>query len=316
MSQTPIGLEPAQFLAEYWQTRPLLLAGAIPDPAFPLTPDELAGLALEEDVESRIVLEEGPLGPWELRVGPFAEEDFRGLPDTRWTLLVQAVDLWVPEVRSLLRHFDFLPPWRLDDIMVSYAPAGGSVGPHFDHYDVFLLQVRGHRRWQIGPACDAATPLRTDTELRILESFAPEQEWVLAPGDMLYLPPGIAHWGVALDDNMTCSIGFRSPTLAEMLGDLATELLARGDDRYYVDPPLTPAHATSAITADFIAQAKRLLRDALEDDALIGDWLARYMTMPKYPELFDELGDGELPPRQATLNGITYINGQRQDPQD
>ena len=138
------------FLDSYWQRRPLLIRQALPDYCAPLSADELAGLALEAEVESRIVLEQGERGPWELRQGPFLEEDFRQLPATHWTLLVQALDLWIPEVANLLALFDFLPPWRLDDVMASYAAPGGSVGPHFDHYDVFLLQAEGQRQWQVG----------------------------------------------------------------------------------------------------------------------------------------------------------------------
>ncbi len=149
----------AEFLSDYWQQKPLLVRNALPDWPNPVSPDELAGLALEEEVESRIVVEQG-VSPWELRHGPFDEGTFAQLPPTGWTLLVQALDLWVPEVQTLLQHFDFLPRWRLDDVMASFAVPGGSVGPHFDQYDVFLLQVAGQRRWQIGAHCGPETVLQ------------------------------------------------------------------------------------------------------------------------------------------------------------
>ena len=281
----PGDLEPAQFLQRYWQREPLLVRDALPDYISPLTADELAGLALEPDIESRIVVEKGAAGPWELRHGPFQEHDFRQLPESDWTLLVQGVDLWAPATKLILGHFDFLPPWRLDDIMASYAPTGGSVGPHFDQYDVFLLQIEGQRRWKIGDRCSADTPLIKGTDLRIIDDFQHTQEWVLGPGDMLYLPPRVGHWGIAETECLTFSVGFRSPTLADMVGDLATELASQDSERYYNDPRLTPDMASETIDPAFIAHAKKLLHELLDDDDLIADWFARFMTSPKYPEL-------------------------------
>ena len=297
------------FLAEYWQQKPLLIRGACPDYQAPLTADELAGLALEEEIESRLVIESGAGGPWALRHGPFTEQDFAELPSSNWTLLVQALDLWVPDVRPLLELFDFLPPWRVDDIMASYAAPGGSVGPHFDQYDVFLLQVEGARRWQIGPRCSEDTPRVPGTDLNIIRDFEASQEWLLEPGDMLYLPPQISHWGVAETQCMTFSIGFRAPALSDMLGDLAIEISAQGNDRYYTDPALTPMMAGSEIDAAFIAQAKRMLHELIDDDALIGDWFARFMTSPKYPDLQDQT----MEQRVAELGSRFYRNGEEVD---
>ena len=164
------------FLLHYWQKQPLLIRDALPDYESPVSPDELAGLSLEPEVESRIVEERGADGPWSVRHGPFEEEDYQGMPEKDWTLLVQGVDLWVPQVKELLKQFDFLPAWRLDDIMISYACEGGSVGPHFDQYDVFLLQVEGQRCWQVGEECGTGTPMLEGTELRIIADFQPVQE--------------------------------------------------------------------------------------------------------------------------------------------
>ena len=300
-------LSPNQFLAEHWQRRPLLVRNALPDYRSPISSDELAGLALDADVESRIVLEHGDTGPWELRHGPFQDADFLALPERDWTLLVQAVDLWVPEVKELLGRFNFLPPWRFDDIMVSYAVPGGSVGPHFDQYDVFLLQVEGERRWEIAELPDGEPDFLPQADLRILQRFETSQEWTLCPGDMLYLPPCVCHWGVALTECLTYSIGFRSPAASELLGDLAVEVLAQGHDLHYSDPPLNSAMATEEITPEFVKQAKDLLLRALDDDELLADWFARFMTAPKYAGLESETGEQ----RRARINGVVYENGDR-----
>lgn len=310
-SKPPVlgGLAPADFFADYWQRKPLLVRHALPGYTSPVSADELAGLALEEDVESRLVLEQGVSGPWELRHGPFQNDDFRQLPENAWTLLVQGVDLWVPQVAEVLDHFDFLPRWRLDDVMISYAAAQGSVGPHFDQYDVFLLQVEGTRRWQVGGACDSSSSVLTNTDLSILANFNAEQNWLLEPGDMLYVPPGIAHWGVAETPGLTFSIGFRSPNLADMLGELAMDIGEQPDTPRYVDPPLDVTMARDEIDAAFVTQAKQQLSALLEDEALIADWLARYMTSPKYPGLEELTGEQ----RSAQVNGRRYRNGESLD---
>ncbi|MEC8437231.1 MAG: cupin domain-containing protein [Pseudomonadota bacterium] len=292
-----------EFFQEYWQQKPLLIRQALPGYISPISPDELAGLALEEEVESRLV--EGGSNNWSLRHGPFTEQDFLDLPEQDWTLLVQAVDLWVPQVQQLLECFDFLPPWRLDDVMVSFACPGGSVGPHFDQYDVFLLQVEGTRRWNIGGYCDGKTPLRADCPMRVLESFSSQQEWLLEPGDMLYLPPGIAHWGVAESEGLTYSIGLRSPSIADLVGDLAVELMAQGYDAHYRDPAMSQALSGPDIAQAFVAQAKQQLWQAIDNDDLIGDWFARFMTAPKYPDLV-EMTQEE---RRAIWRNRRYCNG-------
>ena len=238
------GLTAREFLRDYWQKKPLLVRQAIPDFESPISPDELAGLALEEEVESRLVIEHGER-PWELQRGPFIEDTFQDLPERDWTLLVQAVDQFVPEVAELLEDFKFLPKWRIDDLMISFAAPGGGVGPHFDNYDVFLLQAHGHRRWQIGQMCDADSPLLPHADLKILAQFEPTDEWVLAPGDMLYLPPRLAHCGTAEDDCMTYSVGFRAPSAAEVLTHF-TDFLGQflPDEERYSDPDIQPVSYT------------------------------------------------------------------------
>lgn len=276
------------FLRDYWQQKPLLIRAALPGFESPLSGDDLAGLALEEEVESRLVLEHGRK-PWELRNGPFTEEDFTQLPASHWTLLVQAVNQWVPEVNELLQSFRFLPDWRLDDIMVSYAADQGSVGPHFDYYDVFLLQGAGHRRWQLGQHCDSTSPLRRDTELNLLREFEPNEDWLLGPGDMLYLPPGLAHWGTAQgDDCITYSIGFRAPSQAEILTEFSQELASHlTNDQRYRDPGLEPALNPGAITPETVEQLRQLILEQITPEHL-AHWFGQHMTQPKYPELIPE----------------------------
>jgi 50S ribosomal protein L16 3-hydroxylase len=303
-----------RFLAEYWQKKPLLIRNAIEEFSPPVDGDDLAGLALEPEVESRLIVGD----EWSLEHGPFDEARFTNLPERNWTLLVQAVNLWVPEVADLLTYFDFLPPWRIDDIMVSYAEDGGNVGPHFDYYDVFLLQGSGQRRWQIGQAC-TEKDLRGDlNSLKLLNNFDISDEWVLNPGDMLYLPPQIAHHGVAVGQCTTFSIGFRAPSATEMLDDLATELLSRDIAPIHLtDPPLTKAMASQPISTAYVSRVKKLLQEILDDEQMLGEWFAQFMSEPKYPPLVymtEEVRTASLlnntpPGTEPTLSH--YVNGQK-----
>lgn len=270
------------FFAEYWQKKPVLIKRALPDWQSPLSPDELAGLALETDVESRLVFEQLQGKPWQLKHGPFSEQDFQQLPENGWTLLVQAVDHWVPEVTALLDQFRFIPNWRLDDIMVSYAPDGASVGPHFDQYDVFLIQGAGRRRWQLGNHCDQNTARLDDTPLNILADFKAIDSYELEPGDMLYVPPGIAHWGVAMGESMTYSVGFRAPSTRDMLDDYVAEICTHLDeDQRYTDTGSPSKHA-GLIDPETIARVQQLMTDAFQQPAAIGRWFGQYMTARKY----------------------------------
>jgi len=276
----PLGMKPADFLRDYWQKRPLLIRNAFPGFVSPLEPEDLAGLACEEGALSRIVIHERPRDGWTLRSGPFAEEEFPGMPDHDWTLLVQDVDKWDADVRELLRHFDFLPRWRLDDIMVSFAATGGSVGAHIDQYDVFLLQAKGRRRWQIDASGNPPSDFRPDVELKLLREFNPTHDWVLEPGDMLYLPPGVPHHGVALDPCLTFSVGMRAPSSAELIGDYLDTLVADADEglRYH-DEDLAPPADPNEIDAEAMRRAVEAL-DALrmDDPDRLGDWFGRFIT--------------------------------------
>jgi 50S ribosomal protein L16 3-hydroxylase len=274
-----------EFLERYWQKEPLLIRQLVPQLVDPLTPEELAGCACEELVESRVITE-FETENYALRNGPFEENDFTSLPSTRWTLLVQAMDQWFDEVADLRKQFDFIPSWRVDDVMISFACKNGGVGPHFDNYDVFLLQGQGQRKWRLGQRCDDATPLRKSTELRLLESFETTEEFILNPGDALYVPPRIAHWGISLDDSLCYSIGFRAPSHSEMIEGFSDFLIQRSasSERFedpITSPPEDPAKIpTSSLTASFHA-----LRAKLDNEPLFRQWFGCHVTQPKYPEL-------------------------------
>lgn len=299
------GISAREFLRDYWQKKPLLIRQAIPSFESPVSPDELAGLSLEEEVESRLVIEHGA-NPWELRRGPFNEETYQNLPERDWTLLVQAVDQLVPEVAELIEHFRFLPNWRIDDVMVSFAAPGGGVGPHFDNYDVFLLQAHGQRRWRLGQMCDGDSPLLQHADLRILADFQGTDEWVLEPGDILYLPPRLAHFGIAENACMTYSLGFRAPSAAEVLTHF-TDFLVQflPDEERYSDADLAPIEDPHQIQSDALDRLRAMLAEHMDDERLLLTWFGQFMTEPRYPErvqgpeieeqaLFSALEDGAL----------------------
>ena len=273
-----------EFLRDYWQKKPVIIRQAIPNFESPITPDELAGLSLEEEVESRIVIEQGET-PWQLLKGPFTEDSYQKLPNSNWSLLIQAADQLIPEVTELLENFRFIPSWRLDDIMISYAAKGGSVGPHYDQYDVFLLQAGGQRHWQVGPKYNHKDECLDQTQLHILKSFQALDEYTLNPGDMLYLPPQFGHWGRALDDNcMTYSIGFRAPSKAEILEELLQEcLMDLSEEDRFSDPLLQQQVNPGKIGDDALKQIQEIWSKALTPEA-INQWFGRYMTEPKYPQ--------------------------------
>lgn len=276
----PDGITEESFLRDYWQKQPLFMPGALADYDFPLEPDELAGLACEEEIESRLVVGHDR-SRWELHHGPFDESRFAHLPDSNWTLLVQDVDKYLPEVARLLQPFRFIPCWRFDDVMISYAAPGGSVGPHIDTYDVFLVQGMGRRRWQIQtrPSQEALIP---DLPIRILAEFEPEQEWILKQGDLLYLPPGVAHWGTAEGECMSWSVGLRAPSHQEMLDSFARFLLERvPEGEHYRDPPLHPTDQPAAIPAAFVHHIFSELDRWLQDGQLRSRWFGSFMTEVK-----------------------------------
>ncbi|SEO36746.1 cupin domain-containing protein [Nitrosovibrio sp. Nv6] len=271
-------ISPRNFLRDYWQKKPLLVRGALPGFQGLLTPADLISLACRDDAQSRLVMQKN--GKWEVRHGPFTSRIFSRLPKKNWTLLVQDVNHFLPEARELLLKFNFIPHARLDDLMVSYAPEEGGVGPHFDSYDVFLLQGMGRRYWQISAQQDKT--LVKDGPLKILCDFRPEQEWMLEPGDMLYLPPGYAHNGVAADRCMTYSIGFRAPAYQE----LATQFLIYLQDNsmiegIYHDPDISFQSHPGRISRDMLRQAGAALDKIKWNLVDIERFLGIYLTEPK-----------------------------------
>ncbi|KTG16110.1 MULTISPECIES: cupin domain-containing protein [unclassified Guyparkeria] len=300
------------FLRDYWQKQPVLIRGAIPGFESPLAPEELAGLACEADAPSRLILEHGEERDWQLKMGPFREDDFRALPEDGYSLLVTDVEKLIPELMELVERFRFIPDWRIDDLMISYAPPGGSVGAHIDEYDVFLLQAHGRRRWQIENP-PVHTAYREGLDVRILTEFTPSDEWVLEPGDMLYLPPGIPHHGVALDDCMTYSIGFRAPTQMDLVGGVCDRLATMATETRYGDPDLTESANPGELEPATRERLRQWVREAMRsDDGLIDRLIGETLTerpvdhaalYPRYHE--EEIGGildhlNELPEFQRT----------------
>ncbi len=278
------GLSIEEFLRDYWQKKPLLIRKAIPDFTGLLDAQALIALACTEDTQARLVTQQR--GKFALQQSPFFEEDFASLGKSKWTVLVQGVNHHLSSATELLEHFNFIPHTRLDDLMVSYAPKGGGVGPHFDSYDVFLLQGLGHRRWQISTQKDRT--LIEGAPLRILSDFKVEQEWILEAGDMLYLPPQCAHNGIAEDECMTYSIGFRTPAYQE----LAEQFLVYLQDRIcidgmYADPDLKTQKHPSEISTAMINQVARAIKKIAWDKEDIANFLGCYLSDPKSHIFFD-----------------------------
>jgi 50S ribosomal protein L16 3-hydroxylase len=272
-------LTSSQFLAEYWQKKPLLIRQAIPNFTGLLSPNDLAGLACEDDVQARIISQKKDI--WQVKHGPFDDADFAKLGKKNWTLLVQSVNQYLPEAADLLAKFNFIPHARLDDLMVSYAPTGGGVGAHVDSYDVFLLQGSGKRNWKISSQKD--NHIIEGSPLNILENFKAEQEWVLEAGDMLYLPPQIAHWGVSeSNDCMTYSIGFRAPKTQELqhefLNYLQDHLSAEG---LYSDHDLSLQNHPAEISDDMVKKVGEMLQKMTWDKQHVADFLGKYLSEPK-----------------------------------
>lgn len=284
MSARELKFDKEAFLAQHWQRKPLLIRHGIAAFETPLPAGELAGLAMEEDIESRII--EHRDNRWLQHHGPFTEQDFSR--DAPWTLLVQAVDHYIPAVAELRQLVNFLPQWRVDDVMVSYAVDGGSVGPHYDNYDVFLLQGEGERRWQLGQFCDAQSALLPHDELRILRDFECTQEYVLSPGDILYVPPGIAHWGIAQGECTTFSIGFRAPRINDMVSRWADGLLAELDpELFYSDSRIEPVTRPGEIRPRDMERVLAQVQAAL-DQGTPNQWFGELVTEPRYEPSSDD----------------------------
>jgi len=302
------GITPEVFLAEYWQKKPLLVRQALPGFGDWLDRDSLSALALRDDAESRLV--RFIRGQCLLDHGPFEADDLAGLPKKNWSLLVSGVNHFLPAADALLHAFDFIPLARLDDLMVSFAPPGGGVGPHFDSYDVFLIQGQGRRRWEISAQTDLE--VLDGAPLRILKRFHPEQSWELEPGDMLYLPPQYAHNGVALSDCMTWSVGFRVPTAEDMVGNFLNHLQdTLTPTGIYSDPDLKRPRHPAEIPGTMLDQVAAMLKAIRWDKHTVEDFLGRYLSEPKSHIFFDP---PERPMKAAAFAKAVARHGLRLDP--
>ncbi|WP_233830773.1 cupin domain-containing protein [Paraburkholderia sp. ZP32-5] len=293
-------LSPSQFMRRYWQKKPLLIRQAIPNIVPPLSRDELFELADQEEVEARLITHFR--NKWQLEHGPFAPDELPSAKQRGWTLLVQGVDLHDDRARALLDRFRFVPDARLDDLMISYASDTGGVGAHFDSYDVFLLQVKGKRRWRISAQKDLT--LQAGLPLKVLQNFEPEQEWVLEPGDMLYLPPHIAHDGIAEGECMTCSIGFRAPSESELTAQFLYHLAERGEaagktGALYRDPRQSAVERPAELPAALVERVGAILARVRWNEQDIASFLGTYLSEPKPSVVFD--------PPQRPLNEARFI---------
>jgi len=309
----PEGIDEQVFLSEYWQKKPLLIRQAFPAFETPFDASELAGLSLEEGTTPRLIIEE-PKGHYSLEHGPFKEDRFSHLTANNWSLLVTDVEKHIPELGHYLTPFRFLPSWRIDDLMISYAPIGASVGAHVDEYDVFLLQASGHREWSIDSRQDAEHIWNTDSDLKLVGNFNPNDSWTLEPGDILYLPPHVAHHGIASKDECTTwSIGFRAPTIPDMVLRLS-EILAENSPSFrFSDGPLTPA-LSGEIDQQAIQRFQSLWREALDASTnQFADLIGEFVTESGFaddphsigPEE-DDVYDSSTPVRKASFARMAW----------
>ena len=269
----------AEFLKEYWQKKPLLIKGGFTDFEDPIEPEELAGLAMEDDIESRLITNHDD--KWESYHGPF--EDFSLLTETNSTLLVQAVDHWHPVAAELLEPFRFIPNWRIDDLMISYSTPGGGVGPHLDQYDVFIIQGEGKRHWRVGIPDPNLKEVAQNKSLLQVEQFNAIIDEVLEPGDILYIPPGCPHEGYAVENALNYSVGFRAPDTKDFLSNFADYLIDNelGKTRYS-DKTLTLRESSGELNTGEVEKIQSLMLDAIQDKEVIKRWLGNYLSQPKH----------------------------------
>ncbi|MGN5754708.1 JmjC domain-containing protein [Acinetobacter calcoaceticus] len=288
------GITAEQFLAEYWQKKPLLVRNGLPEIVGLLEPQDVQELALEEHASARLIRQKDKNpNEWHVKSSPLTKGDFQKLPKL-WTLLVQAVDHYSFDLSELWKKFPFIPQWRRDDIMVSYAPKGGSVGKHFDFYDVFLVQGHGHRRWQLGQMCDANTTFVPNQPLKLLPEIDVQFDEILAPGDLLYVPPGMAHYGVAEDDCLTFSFGFRMPNVAGMMERISDQFSANTLlQNPVVDIARKQMNQIGEINTSELSHLKDLVLAQLQDSAALDAAIMSYMSEPKYPDNIPEADEIE-----------------------
>ncbi len=300
MYQLNLGdLSVERFMTEYWQKKPLLIKGGFANFADPLSPDELAGLAGEEEVESRIVAK--PQGQWQLETGPF--EDFSSFGEQDWTLLVQAVDHWHPVAAQLIEPFRFIPNWRIDDLMVSYSTPGGGVGPHLDQYDVFIIQGQGKRHWRVGMPDASLQQICPHPRLLQVTPFQDCIDVITEPGDILYIPPGCPHDGISVDASLSYSVGFRAPAQKDLLTGLADYLIENElTGARFGDPQRLPEQDIGRISEADLAQVKALLQGLLDQPDLLAGYFGSYISHAKH-----ELDATEPEPHYAPDEIVEYL---------
>lgn len=288
----PLGnIPPEDFLKNYWQKKTLVVRNAFPNFQCPISAEELAGLSCEEEINARILIEKDGEHPWQAVFGPMDDEIFASMPESHWTLIINDLEKIIPEFSWIPDLFNFIPEWRFDDLMCSYAADQGSVGPHFDLYDVFIIQGEGKRRWQISTAEVANDNQVSETPLRIQSEFNAEEEWILEPGDMIYIPPGVSHYGVSLGDSISFSVGYRAVSHADILGDFIAHITQNcPPELTYRDSDLKAQANTGEIKADAIARVKKILVQYLDPNhPEIARWFGRFMSDSKSDRLEQEM---------------------------
>ncbi|RTZ65590.1 MAG: cupin domain-containing protein [Aquificaceae bacterium] len=298
------GLSHQEFLDEYWQQKPLLIRQAFNGSPVDISPEELAGISCDTDAPSRIIIEHGE-SPWESLFGPFDDETFASLPESHWTLLVNDLERFIPELRDIIQQFKFIPDWRIDDLMLSYAAKQGSVGPHTDEYDVFLIQTSGKRHWQLDTHIDYPKEILSNCSLSILKKFNSNADWILAPGDMLYLPPNLPHYGIAQDDNcMTLSVGFRAPSQQELINGWIESITEKHQfkQRYSDKKRQLQKHSAEITQHDIEILSNMIVEgiDSQKDNLSL--WLGKYLTETK-----GETRHNSFLSADTTSNNETFI---------
>ena len=298
-----------EFLSRYWQKRPLLMKQAIQPFPDLITPEEIAGMSLDERIESRLIIQGPGKNKWQLQRGPFKASTFKKLPKKKWTVLVNGVDRFVPSVHAFLDEFSFIPFWRMDDVMISYAVDQGNVGAHVDNFDVFLVQASGTREWMIEDRPVPKDDFIPDLPVRLLKKFKPTHRWILEPGDILYLPPRFPHHGVAQGDRcMTISVGCRAPSVNDIINEVASSALSRTDESLRYSDPELKAQEPGEISPDAVKKIKGLLEKALLSEEFLSDWLGRSTTEPYSDvKLLDHAHKVSAAAVAKTLRGATAL---------
>lgn len=317
-----------EFLAEYWQKKPTVIRGGFNDFVDPISPDELAGLAMEEEVDSRYIAKHGD--EWDVHHGPLT---FDKVPENNWSFVVQAANHWHEGAARLVTPFRQLPNWLFDDLMISYSTPGGGVGPHIDQYDVFIIQGSGKRHWRVGPKSDDYEEKCRHPALRQIEDFEPIIDETLEPGDILYIPPGFPHDGYAIETSMSFSVGFRSPKKQELLSSFADFVIANeiGDSHYH-NPDLPARENCGAILDTEYRDLEGMMRSLLDEPERLKQWMGEYLSNSRHEldiisaeppwqisETYQFLEEGEIIKRLGGLRAfyypeqphILYINGER-----